>query len=225
MKKVALLTGVILAAGFSAHATLIADWTFDTTLPATAGPFSPETGAGSASGSHAGAAVYSTPAGNGSAHSFSANTWAVNDFWQFQVSTVGLQGITLSYDQNGSGTGPSTFQVQYSTDGTSFTSFGSSYVLPAGVTWNGTTPNALGNTSFSDDLSTIVALNNASSVFIRLVDLNTTSIAGAAVGSGGTDRIDNVVISGVSTPEPSTMALLSLGGAAGAFFFGRRNRK
>jgi len=69
-----------------------------------AGPVSPEIGSGSASGSHAGAATYSSPTGNGSAKSYSANAWAVNDYWQFQVSTVGYTNITLSYDQTSSAT-------------------------------------------------------------------------------------------------------------------------
>src|SRR6266446_9928561 len=84
----------------------IAQWTFETSIPATAGPFAPEVGSGSASGLHAGAAVYSSPAGNGSAHSYSANTWAVGDYWQFQTSTLGFSGIALSWDQASSSTGP-----------------------------------------------------------------------------------------------------------------------
>ncbi len=41
------------------QADMIADWTFETSQPATAGPFAPEIGLGSASGLHAGAATYS----------------------------------------------------------------------------------------------------------------------------------------------------------------------
>src|ERR1700742_1621680 len=62
---------VVGAVALPAHASIIADWTFETSQPVTAGPYSPEIGAGSASGSHAGASTYSTPAGNGSAHSYS----------------------------------------------------------------------------------------------------------------------------------------------------------
>src|SRR5271165_4431061 len=108
MKNTILLTSAALAFALSAQAqSTIADWTFETSQPATAGPFNPEVGAGSATGSHAGAAVYSTPAGNGSSHSFSANTWAVGDYYQYQVSTVGDSGtIYLSFDQTSSSTGP-----------------------------------------------------------------------------------------------------------------------
>ncbi len=54
-------------AASSAMAGTIADWTFETSIPSTAGPYSPEVGAGSATGSHAAASTYSSPAGNGSA--------------------------------------------------------------------------------------------------------------------------------------------------------------
>src|SRR5262249_6268835 len=86
-------TGVVMLglAAASAHAsTVIADWTFETSQPTTAGPFNAEIGSGQATGHHAGAAVYSTPVGNGSAHSFSSTVWAVGDYYQFEVSTLGL---------------------------------------------------------------------------------------------------------------------------------------
>src|SRR5690242_3123267 len=82
-------------AGSVVRAATIATWTFETTAPATAGPFAPEVGAGAATGFHAGATTYSSPAGNGSAKSFSSNTWAVGDYYQFQVSTLGQQDIAV----------------------------------------------------------------------------------------------------------------------------------
>ena len=103
---VPLIVAVLGVGQIKASASVIADWTFETSQPATAGPFSPETGAGSATGSHAGAAVYSTPAGNGSSHSFSSNTWAVGDYYQYQVSTTGLDDISIQFDQTSSNTGP-----------------------------------------------------------------------------------------------------------------------
>ena len=64
------------------------------------------------------------PAGNGSAHSFSSNVWAVGDYYQFQVSTLGQSQIGLVFDQTSSSTGPGNFKVQYSTNGTTFTDTG-----------------------------------------------------------------------------------------------------
>src|ERR1700722_20106579 len=68
----------------------LADWTFESLNLSTAYTNNPadgkcnnviaETGSGTASGVHASAAaVYSTPAGNGSSKSFNANTWTVGD--------------------------------------------------------------------------------------------------------------------------------------------------
>ena len=49
-------------------------------------------------------------AGNGSTKSLSANNWSVGDYWQLQLSTVGFSGLSLSYDQTGSATGPQGFR-------------------------------------------------------------------------------------------------------------------
>jgi PKD repeat protein len=47
---------------------------------------------------------------------------------------------------------------------------------------------------FSVDLSSITALDNASSVYFRLVDNSTTRIDGGTVGTAGTGRIDNFLV-------------------------------
>ena len=177
----------------SSDASIIAKWTFETSVPNTAGPHAPEMGNGAASGFHAGAATttYSNPAGNGSGESFSANNWSVGDYWQFAVSTISYAGITLSWDQYSSSTGPTSFQLAYSTDGSSFTDFGSAYAVSAN-SW----------TSYNNiDLSAITGLDNQATAYIRLI--NKSSVAGT-----GTDRIDNFTVSGaaasVAVPEPST---------------------
>src|SRR4051812_10664823 len=102
----------------SAHAATFttAAFTFETsgiplnatnvTAPAI-GPLIAESGVGSAFGSHtATATVYSSPAGNGSARSFSSNNWVVGDYYQFNVPTTLLQDIMISFDQTSSSTGP-----------------------------------------------------------------------------------------------------------------------
>ncbi len=90
MKKMLLpaVAALVAASSLQAHADVIADWTFETSAPVTAGPFSPEIGAGSASGFHSGTTTYSSPVGNGSSHSFSSNGWSVGDYYQFQVSAT-----------------------------------------------------------------------------------------------------------------------------------------
>ena len=206
----------------TAFADTIAQWTFETSLPATAGPFSPEVGSGSASGFHAGAATYSNPVGNGSSHSFSANTWAVNDYWQFQVNTTGFNNVALAWDQTSSNTGPRDFQLQYSTNGTTFTNFGAAYMVLANAApnpvWNATTGSALYNFSF--DLSSISALNNLATAYFRLLDTSTVSANGGAVAAAGSDRVDNFIVTAApvsAVPLPAAAwlfgsGILALGG-------------
>jgi hypothetical protein len=204
-----------LGAGSATEAALIAGWTFETSQPASAGPFAPETGAGSASGLHSGAAVYSTPAGNGSSHSFSSNTWSIGDYYQFQVSTTGLDDISLSWDQTSSNTGPKDFVLQYSLNGTTFNNIGSAYAVLANASpnpvWNATTSSSL--FSFSVDLTSISALDNAANLYFRMTNTDTVSANGGTVATAGTDRLDNVIVAGtaISAPEPSSLALAALG--------------
>jgi hypothetical protein len=208
MRKIVLALSVALVLALSAslsYASTIANWTFETSIPATAGPLAPEVGAGSATGAHAGASVYSSPAGNGSVHSFSSNLWAVGDYYQFSVAGDGSLSYSILGDANGSGTGPANFKISYSTDGTSFTDL-VNYSIPAGATWSTGTPNA----PTTGLISATVNLGSApTNLYFRLVDTSTTSISGATVGTGGTSRVDNIVIA--SVPEPATLGLLGLG--------------
>ncbi len=225
---------VCLFAAFAAFATIqssnaqvIADWTFETTSNSitgsglSLGPLAADIGSGSASGTHASSTTWSHPAGNGSPSSFSATAWAVGDYFQFNVSTLGFSGIQLSFDQSSSNTRPGIFGLFYSVNGGSYTQFGVNYnVLPNAApnpTWNINTYNSIYTSTF--DLSSITALNNAASVSFRLVDMSTTSANGGTVAVGGTDRVDNFV---VSVPEPSTLVLAGLGGAASLLAFRRR---
>ncbi len=212
-----------------AHSQTIALWTFETLTLTPSSPLTnstsisnvpAEVGVGTASGVHATAATFSTPVGNGSTKSLSANGWSVGDYWQFQTSTLGFTGITVSYDQTSSTTGPGIAAFQYSTDGTSFTQVGLTYtVLPNSSpnAWNSTTASSLFHYSY--DLSTISALDNTSLVYFRIVDSSTTSANGGTVGTAGSDRVDNFT---VAVPEPTT---LSLFGGFGLLYLFLRRRK
>ena len=223
MKKSVVFSLAALATFFAvqtSRAIVIADWTFETSQPITAGPFSSEIGSGSALGFHTGVATYSSPAGNGSAHSFSANTWALNDYFQFSLSTVGFTGISLSFDQQGSATGPKIFILQYSIDGASFASVGSTYSLVTAATY------------FTEnyDLSLNPLVENASTLYFRIVDQSATSggaINGGNVGTSGTDRIDNFIVSGSvrSAPEQNSSFVLALLGISACFIFGRKTQR
>jgi hypothetical protein len=166
---------------------------------------------------------WTTPAGNGSANSLSVNTWAVGDYFQFQLSTIGFTGLGVSFDQASSSTGPRDFDFAYSTDGSVFTTFASYSVLQNGLapnaSWNGTTPSTA--YSFAFDLSGISAIDEQASVYFRLINSSTTSAGGGTVASTGTDRVDNFTVYS-PVPEPSTAALLGLGLLAFGFIR-RRN--
>ncbi|HZL43306.1 MAG TPA: PEP-CTERM sorting domain-containing protein [Verrucomicrobiae bacterium] len=228
MKKLIPVLSLALLAPLTStsNADTLAIYTFENSIPSSAGPFSAEVGAGSALGFHSGSGgttTYSSPAGNGSAHSFSANGWGVGDYFQFQVNTIGYSDVTISWDQASSNTGPGGYKLAYSTDGSSFSDF-MSYTVLANATpntpWNATTANSA--FTFNADLSAISAIANQGTVFFRLVDTGTVSAANGVVAATGTDRVDNFMVSAVAAPEPSTAAL-SL--AAGAALLGLLNRR
>jgi hypothetical protein len=228
MKKIASLSVVLAVFSFTAaKADVIADWTFQSsastnniigagkTPGTTQSGILADTGIGTASASHASASTaWSIPSGNGSTNSWSANNWTIGDYYQFSVSTLGFSDITLSYDQTGSATGPGSFSLQYSTDGSTFTPIGGNYSLIVS-SWTPATYQS--SFTFSHDLSAITALVNAPSVYFRIVDQAPTTagaINGGNVGTGGTDRVDNFLVSASPVPEPSSLALGLFGGFA-----------
>lgn len=239
MKKsvVSAFAGIVAIASIqTTKAATLAQWTFESltlspsvTNATTAFSIAADTGSGTASSSHASTStIFSTPVGNGSAKSLSANNWAVGDYFQFQTSTLTYSGISVSYDQISSSTGPGQFTLQYSTDGSTFTAFGSQYSVLVNAspnTWGSGTP--VPATSFSYDLSSITALDNASTVYFRIVDTGTLSASqangGATVPAAtGTDRIDNFIVFTTPVPEPSTIALAGMGGLAALLAVRRR---
>ena len=225
-----------------ASAVVLAQWTFEPQpftdavgLNKTAGPaVAASTGTGTATGLHASAATdWTTPTGNGSTDSYSANTWGVNDYFQFTTSSLTYENLVVSWDQTGSGTGPRDFDLFYST-GAGFTS-AFSYDVPFNGTpalssnWNATL--AVTGSSFSFNFGAITALDNAATVIFRLVNTSTTSIgtppaAPGIVGTGGTSRVDNFTVSGTLIPPPSGVplpsSLLVFGGCAGIAGVARR---
>lgn len=201
-------------AGSTASADVIAQWTFETSIPATAGPHTAEGGAlaasSFASGLHADlTTVYSNPVGNGSAESFSSDKWAIGDYYQFTTSTTNYTGITITWDQTRSSTGPGTFDLLASTDGfTTWTVVLADYT----VLVNGGTPGAWSSTGSPKldyrfgPIAGGAGLDNQSTVAFRLVNKVTPG------GTAGTNRVDNVIIEGTFVPAPSSVALMGLAG-------------
>ena len=221
LKSILSCLAAVLLSASAAFASTLADWTFETSQPGVVDlPASPgagvwitnivaEIGSGTASGLHAGAATYSSSAGNGSSHSFSANTWAVGDCYQFAVSTVGAKNVVVTFDQIGSSTGPGKFNFTYSTDGVNFTNFGSTYTVitnSGSTTWSAGTP--ITQSSYTNDLSSITVLNNAPVVYFRLVTASTVSVGGGTIGASGTCRVDNFSVT-ASTGSPPAISGVS----------------
>lgn len=163
--------------------------------------------------------------------------------YTFKFSLDNLDDIAISFDMTGSATGPRDFIVQYSTDGTNFSSFASfalsTMIVQATATSASsatTTTSAFAsnssasawNISFSapaafSDLST-----DAGDVgYLQILQSGTAGIASSTIGTGGTNRIDNILITGDAiptgvVPEP-TAALVPL--SAAGLLFRRRSQK
>jgi len=202
----------------AASAAVLANWTFETSQPITAGPVAAENGTGTGTAGNVGATTntYTTPSGNGSAHSWSSNGWDVGDYWQFSTAGDASTEYHITFDAVGSNTGPRDFKVQYSTNGTTFSDLPTpfTYSVPLS-TWNATT--AVTTSTFS----TGVTLGSApATIAFRLVDNSTTSINGGTVATTGTGRVDNVTINSGPVPEPA-----SLGFVAALGFLGLRSRR
>ena len=155
--------------------------------------------------------VWSNPGGNGSTKSVSSNNWNVSDYYQFSASTAGYSGISISFDQIGSATGPANFKIQYSTDGILYNDFtGNTYNTPSNgttaIAWSGAS--AVTTSSLNFNLATISSLNNASNVYFKIIDNGTASINAGTTATSGTSRIDNFYIT-AATALPVSLTSLS----------------
>ena len=201
----------------SSRAAVLAGWTFESSQPAGPGPYAPDFGLvspslGAARLVHANpAAAYSSPSGNGSAHSFSSDHWTVGDYYEFTTSTIGYRYITFYWDQASSSRGPRDFSVQYSADGVTFFPAWPYQVQadsPPLPRWNPVTASGL----YSYELSgSVAALENKSKVYFRLVLDSSTSVSGGIITDSSETRVDNVmIIAWGVVPSPGGLALVSL---------------
>lgn len=214
---------VVCAVTSTASADLIAGWTITTAFPTGTGnvptgntysvgvaDLGNQVAGSELSTFHAlAAATYTSPSGNGSAYAFSSNNWSIGDYYEARLSTSNYTGITVSWDQARSSTGPAAFELIFSIDGVNWTTVTSYTVLQSGgggapATWSSTTYNPLYTST-----QALVGAENATELRIRF----RSTVTAAATGS---NRIDNVSISGELIPGPGALALLGVAGLTGA---------
>ena len=127
-----------------------------------------------------------------------------NAYLQLNINTLSFRDLTFSFATQKTTTGFNSNQLSYSTDGTNFTNFGTVY----------NPPTAFALQSF--DLTSVSALNNKPSVFLRV------TFNGATSGAGN-NRIDNLKLT-AAVPAPSSLAILALGALPGIGLLVRRKR-
>jgi hypothetical protein len=132
---------------------------------------------------------------------------------QVNVSTVGYMDIVVDWDHRNSNASSSWVQFQYSTDGNSFSSTGllndGLFSAVGGDTWHA--PRIV-------DLSSIAGVADNANFAFRVVAVfapGTSEYIAANPNSTyagtGTQRFDNVTVSGNVVPEPATVAALVAG--------------
>jgi len=253
-----------LSAGFaiSANAQLITRWNFNSTTPdasTSTGVTTPSTGTGTISlvGGATSTFAAGSPGdtGGGTDNSgLNLTTWAAQGIGnltrglQFATSTAGYSDIVVSLDFRNSGTVSRFFQLQVSTDGTTFNN------VSGGTAAFGTVNNNTGtsftsgglyrNTASSGSQAFVQSItytfpsgsaveNNPNASFRWLAAFDPVNGANyissnlgttAAYGTGGTGRFDMVSVSGTfsAVPEPSEYAAMAGAGLVGFAIWRRR---
>ncbi|MGL4511782.1 MAG: hypothetical protein ACRCT8_01715 [Lacipirellulaceae bacterium] len=229
-------------------AAVITQWNFNTTIAVNNSP-APSTGAGVASivgmtnnapnGDILAPSAAAIAANNVSSDPAVSpdNMWrvrgSVSNGWsgtvsllsgaRFNVSTAGVTGVVVSMDLFATDGSPRHAQFQYTTDGTTFTSFGPLLDFNA-------TSDAWAN-GIVRDLSSVAAVDNNPAFGFRVVSAfspvaftnasgsqaantafqRTDAGTGVYTGGAGNYRFDVVTVSGEVIPEPSTAAVAAMG--------------
>jgi hypothetical protein len=215
MKRAIVLGGVVflLALGSVANASLMAVWTFGpnstnyTLVPqyeyAQGTPVM--TAGGADYDDNGGNGVAFTDAGGNSHIAGQALHWgdvsgtADDAYAIITIDTTNWQDMAIRWDyksdNTGTKTGPVSFDLDYQVGAGGWINIVDNYAITRDDAWH----------EFSYDLSSLTAINNQSSVQLRINDLNENDL-------NGDYWQDNVQLTGV--PEPLSIAFLALGGIA-----------
>ena len=109
-------------------------------------------------------------------------------YWWTSISTAGFTDIEVSSRQYGSNTGPGEFRIEVSTDGNNWEAVDGSNIQ-VGNDWT---------TGTLDTLSLPGSLADKESAFIRWVMASDVSVDNGDISSSGTNRLDDVIITGVN---------------------------
>ncbi|RYD22077.1 MAG: hypothetical protein EOP88_09300 [Verrucomicrobiaceae bacterium] len=221
---------LLLLTALPLSAATITQWNFNSAVAdadVATGRTTPSTGSGTASLVNTTSVFASGDASGGSTDPAAGDDsgWGVLNFGagnlssgaQFLVDTTGYESITISYDVRHSNTSSRYQAIQYTLNGSSWTTL--SYVATAaGDIWNN---------GRSINFSAITGANNNPNFGVRILSAF-ESTANAGVGanafvaantgstyaSGGNWRFDMVTVSGTVIPEPSAALLGGLGALA-----------
>src|SRR5260370_1387007 len=134
---------------------------------------------------------------------------------QFNVSSLGYSNIVFRWDQRVSGSASKYFRFQYSSDGSTFTDWPSSFAM----TSSQSTPSSYYE-SQTNSLAAYGSVNNNANFAIRVVsEFQSTATGSGAAGyvtvsnvsytTSGTIRFDMVTISGTPIPGANTPPIIS----------------
>ena len=193
--------------------TTIASWNFDDLVaaPNTINVIPASTGTGTIylDGTN-GSSLWASTASNPQLTAFGgspgqalalANNSANDSSIVFVFSTVGLENIGFSFKIRGTTTGFNLHSWSYSTDGIVFTPISGNNTADNSATW----------LTKSADLSSITAINNQTTIYLKL------TVSGAA-NSSGNNRIDEFVITGAAPSSITNAATPTFTPAQGILY-------
>lgn len=129
---------------------------------------------------------------NNNATTMSAKGWGLGDYWCFQFPADGYENYTISFYPRSSNTGVRDFEVQYSLDGSQWTTIeGSSYQVTTSYT-------------VQQSFNLPIEVSNVDSLYIRMITTSNISVragtgsyaADEAAGTGGITNIGSITLSG-----------------------------